>query len=225
MASVSLDSTLERPLLVAAIGGVAFSVLFAVHHLLQGRGPNSSTAAAVVAYNVDHQGALLASEVTVGLALLAFIAFIAPLVAVIWQAGQATLAVAVGIAGTGFLAMGLQSTAAETALVRVAGSHDLGAVDALNQLQGRTPVVWTVTALAATVSLAIVRTGLRWRWLGKSGLVLAGVFLLASISSLVGREVEGGYSLIGVGLFIVWMLAVSAGLWRSASTKPAPGAA
>jgi hypothetical protein len=40
---------------------------------------------------------------------------------------------------------------------------------------------------------------------------------LASIASLVGRGVEGGYSLIGVGLFIVWMLALAAGLWRTAS--------
>ena len=40
---------------------------------------------------------------------------------------------------------------------------------------------------------------------------------MASISSLVGRGVEGGYSLIGVGLFTLWMLALSAGLWRTAS--------
>jgi hypothetical protein len=96
--------------------------------------------------------------------------------------------------------------------------NEPGAVDALNQLQGRTPVVWGRCRPGHRVSLAILRAGLLWRWLGISGLVLAGIFLLASIASLVGRGVEGGYSLIGVGLFVVWMLAVSAGLWRTASS-------
>jgi hypothetical protein len=54
----------------------------------------------VVAYNVTHRGALLASEVAVGLALLAFIPFLAALVPLIWRAGQQSLAVAVGISGS-----------------------------------------------------------------------------------------------------------------------------
>ena len=96
------------------------------------------------------------------------------------------------VAGTVFVAMGFMSIAAETALVGVAGTNQPGAVDALNELQGRTPVVWTVAALVTMISLAILRVGLSWRWLGVSVLVLAMVFLLASITSLVGRGVEGG---------------------------------
>ncbi|HEX2075003.1 MAG TPA: hypothetical protein VHF92_14570 [Geodermatophilus sp.] len=82
-----------------------------------------------------------------------------------------------------------------------------------------------MTALATTISLATLRTGLVRRWLGIGGLVLAGIFLLASASSLVGRTVGGGYSLIGVGLFIVWMLALAACLWRAApaDTSAHPG--
>jgi hypothetical protein len=222
MAIVNLDSARASSLRLAAIGALIFSLLFLVHHVLQGTGPVSSSAADVAAYSVAHRGALLGSEVALAIGLLAFIAFLAPLVAAIWRAGQETAAVAVLVAGTVFLALGFMSTAAETALVGVADSNEPGAVDALNQLQGRTPVVWAVTALATTISLAILRTGLLWRWLGFSGLVLATVFLLASISSLVGRGVEGGYSLIGVGLFIVWMLALSAGLRRTASANTAP---
>jgi hypothetical protein len=196
---------------------MVFSLLFVVHHVLQGTGPVSSSAAEVAGYNVAHRGLLLAGEVALGFGLLVFIAFLAPLSVVIWRAGQETTAVAVLVAGTVFWATGFMSTAAETALVGVSDSNEPGAVDALNQLQGRTPVVWAVTALVTMISLAILRAGLLWRWLGISGLVLAGVFLLASIASLVGRGVEGGYSLIGVGLFIVWMLALAAGLWRTAS--------
>jgi hypothetical protein len=56
--------------------------------------------------------------------------------------------------------MGFASNAAETALIGVADSSQPAAVLVLNHLQGRTPVVWTITALVAAVSLAIQRTGL-----------------------------------------------------------------
>jgi hypothetical protein len=199
----------------AAIGGLAFTVLYLLHRLLQGTGPDSSTAAAVAAYNLAHRSALLASEVAVGLALLAFIPFLAALVPVIWRAGQQTLAVAVAISGGVFVAMGFVSNAAETALISVADSNQPAAVLALDQLQGRTPIVWAITALVTVVSLAIQRIGLVWRWLGVAGLAAAAIFLLGSIFSVLGRTPEGSSSLVGVGVFIVWMLVLSVGLWRS----------
>jgi hypothetical protein len=116
--------------------------------------------------------------------------------------------------------MGFISNAAETALIRVADANQPAAVPALNELQGRTPIVWTITALVAALSLAGWRTGLVRRWLGVAGLVAAAVFLLGSVFSVLGRTPEGGSSLVGVGLFIVWMLALSLSLWRT----PAPGA-
>jgi hypothetical protein len=219
-----LDRSPGQPLRTAAVGGLAFTVLYLVHRILQGTGPDSSTAAAVAAYTLTHRGVLLASEVAVGLALLAFIPFVAALVPVIWRAGQETLAVAVGISGGVFLAMGFVSNAAETALVGVADSNQPAAVLALDQLQGRTPVVWTITALVAVLSLAIQRTSLAWRWLGVVGVLAAVVFVLGSVFSVLGRTPEGNASLIGVGIFIVWMLVLSAGLWRTAasSTPPRP---
>ena len=39
-----------QPLRTAAIGGLTFTVLYVVHRLLQGTGPDSSGAAAVAAY-------------------------------------------------------------------------------------------------------------------------------------------------------------------------------
>jgi hypothetical protein len=214
-----LDRSPGRPLRTAAVGGLAFTVLYLVHRILQGTGPDSSTAAAVAAYTLTHRGVLLASEVAVGLALLAFIPFLAALVPVIWRAGQETLAVAVAISGGVFLAMGFVSNAAETALVGVADSNQPAAVLALDQLQGRTPVVWTITALVAVLSLAIQRTSLAWRWLGVVGVLAAVVFVLGSVFSVLGRTPEGNASLIGVGIFIVWMLVLSAGLWRTASQR------
>jgi hypothetical protein len=222
MASVNVDRSPGPALRTAAVGGLAFTVLYLAHRVLQGTGPGSATAAAVAAYNVAHRGVLLASEVAVGLALLAFIPFLAALVPVIWRAGQETVAVAVGVSGAVFLAMGFVSNAAETALVGVADGNQPAAVLALDQLQGRTPIVWTITALVAAVSLAVQRTGLVWRWLGVVGLAAAAVFLLGSVFSVLGRTPEGNGSLVGVGIFILWMLVLSAGLWRTASTSTTP---
>jgi hypothetical protein len=217
------DRSPGQPLRTAAISALAFTFVYLLHRLLQGPGPDSSAAAAVATYNLTHRGALAASEVAVGLALLAFITFLAGLVPVIWRAGQESLAVAVAISGGVFVAMGFVSNAAETALIWVADSNQPGAVLALDQLQGRTPVVWTITALVAALSLAIYRTGLVGRWLGVAGLVAAAVFLLGSIFSVLGPTPEGSSSLVGVGLFIVWMLALSAALWRAGSTSTTPG--
>lgn len=181
----------------------------------------SSTAAAVTAYQVAHRGLLLASEVAVGLTLLAFIPFLAALVPVIWRAGQEPLAVAVAISGGVFISMSFVSNAAETTLTGVADSNQPAAVLTLDQLQGRTPIVWTITALVAVLSLAIYRTGLVGRWLAVVGLVAAVGFLLGSVFSVLGRTPEGSSSLVGVGR-IVWMLLLSAAMWRTGSTSTTP---
>jgi hypothetical protein len=222
MTGGKLDRSPGRPLRTAAIAGLTFTVLYLVHRILQGTGPDSSAAVAVADYHLAHRSALLASEVAVGLALLAFIPFLAALVPLIWRAGQEPLAVAVAISGGVFVAMGFVSNAAETALIAVADSDQPAAVLALDQLQGRIPVVWAITALVAVLSLAIQRTSLVWRWLGSVGLVAAAIFLLGSVFSVLGRTPEGSSSLVGVGLFIGWMLVLSAGLWRSAASGTAP---
>lgn len=228
MTRVNIEGGPARPLRTAAVGALTFTGLYVVHRVLQGLGPSNSTAAVVAAYNVDHRGTLLASEVAVGLALLAFIPFAAALVPVVWRTGQTIVAIAVGVSAAAFVAMGFLSSAAETALIDVADSHENAAVLALNELQARTPIVWTSVALVAAVSLAIHRTGLVWRWLGMAGFIAAAIFLVGSILSTVGRTPEGNSSLFGVGLFIVWMLVLGVALLRAepngagaAQTSPA----
>jgi hypothetical protein len=110
MTGGNLDRSPGRPLRTAAIAGLTFTVLYLVHRILQGTGPDSSAPAAAADYHLAHRGALLASEVAVGLALLAFIPSLAALVPVIWRAGQETLAVAVAIGGGVFVAMALSPT-------------------------------------------------------------------------------------------------------------------
>lgn len=162
------------------------------------------------------------SEVAVGLALLAAIVFLAAFITAIRQAGQDVLANAVTVSGATLVAIGFLSLAAETALVGVADAGDESAVLVLNQLQGRTPIVWTIAALTAAVSLATLRTGLLPKWLSVTGLIAAGIFALGSIFSVFGRTAEGNSSLFGVGLFILWMLAVAGFLWRASGRVVLP---
>jgi hypothetical protein len=221
MTTATADTRSQR-LRLAAIGGLAFVVLYTVHRALQGGGPNSADPATVGAYQVAHHGALLASEIALGLALLAFLVFLAPLVPALWQEGQETIAVGLLAAGVLFVAMGLFATTAETALVAVADSNAPAAVSALNQLQGRVPNVLATAMLAATIALAALRARLLWRWLGSVSLVAAAVFLLGFIFSVVGSTPEGSSSVYGIGAFILWMLLVTIGLWRAAATDTRP---
>jgi hypothetical protein len=199
---------------VAALGAVAFDVLFVGHHLLQGFGPEGTSPAEIAAYNTSHATALLVSELLVGLALLAAIVFIAGLAAALRDAGQSAYATAVTVSGAVFVTIGFGSQAAETALVHVADQGDSSAVLALNELQGRTPVVWTIVALTASASWGARRAGLVPRWFGLAGLGAAAVFLLGSMFSTLGRASEGSSSLFGVGLFVLWMLVIAVLLWR-----------
>ena len=101
----------------------------------------------ISAFNVAYRSALLASEVAVGLALLAIIVFIAAFTSLIRQTGRDTLATAVTVSGAVFVALGFISQAAETALLGVADAGDQSALLALHHPQGRIPIVWTITAL------------------------------------------------------------------------------
>jgi hypothetical protein len=197
---------------LAAVGALGFTVLYLLHRVGQGLGPDDSSAAAVAAYQSSHRGALLASEVAVGLALLVFVAFPAGLVPVLWKDGQERSAVAVAVTSTLFVVLGFVSIAAETALANVS---EPAAVLALDQLQGRVPVVWGFTALAASTGWAVLRARLLWRWFGYASLVAAVVFLLGSVFSLLGATAEGRSSVYGIALSIVWTALLGVGLWRA----------
>jgi hypothetical protein len=223
MTMVNAEGADASRLRLAAIGGLAFVACYVTHRILQGGGPAAGDPGTVAAYQVAHRGALLTSEIALGLGLLAFLFFVCPLVPVLWRAGQETVAMAVLATGVLFIAMGLVSSTAETALVAVAGGNQPAAVDALNQLQGRVPNVLATAALAATVALAAFRAGLVWRWLGYVSAVAAAVFGLGFVFSVLGQTPEAGSSIFGIVAFILWMLLVTVGLWRAATRPAATG--
>jgi hypothetical protein len=204
---------------VAVAGDLGFVVLYLIHRLLQGTGPDGGDPASVASYNVEHRGALLASEIALGLGLLAFLLFIAPLGAVLWQAGHETTAAALLAVGAVFVALGLLSSTVETALVAVSDTNQPAAVDALNQVQARVPNVLATAALATVIALVALRAHLLWRWLGYASILTAVLSGLGYVFSVVGRTPEGQSSVYGIATFIVWMLLVLAALWRAAGKR------
>ena len=198
------------PLRLAGVSGLVFVVLFAAHRVLQGTGPADTSPAALATYFTEHGGAFLVSEALNGLGLLVFLLFLGAFVGALRHGRDQVAAAAVLASGAVFVAMGLVSDAAETALVRVADTGQLAAVVMLFQLQAQVPVIFAVTAFAAAASLAILTTRLLPRWLGVVSAAAAVFFLLGAMFSVApapeGTTPEGGASLIGEGVFVAWIL-------------------
>lgn len=203
----------------AASGATAFVVFYALHRLLQGAGPSSADPADVAGWIADQRGMLLASEFALGAAMLACFVFVAPLLAVLLGHGASVTAIAFGLAGGVFIAIGLVSVAAETALFAAEGSTPL-VIAALDGLQGRIPNVLAAAVLAASLAPAFLGRYVAWRWMGFASIVAAAVFALGFVFEVAGSAPESKGSIFGVAAFIVWMALVSAALWVSSARSP-----
>jgi hypothetical protein len=144
---------------VAGSAGLVFVASYLVHVVLQSPGPAGGSPATVAAYFDDHRTRMLLGEVINGIGLLAFVPFVAALVGPLQEAGERTGAMVVLVNGTVFAVLGLVSTAAETALVRVAGTGVGSGVLTLFELQAKVLIVFAVTAFTGASALALLRTG------------------------------------------------------------------
>ena len=199
----------------AAAGGAAFVVSYSAHRLLQGAGPEGTDAAAVSEWIVAQRGALLASEIALGVALLAFLGFVAPLVDVLQCEVGTLVAAGFAVAGAVFIAMGLVSNAAETALFSTDG-RELVAIEVLDGLQRRIPNVLAAAMLGGALAPAFLRGALAWRWVGFASVAAAALFFLGYVFGVVGSNPESGASVFGVAIFVIWMALVCTALWVTA---------
>jgi hypothetical protein len=200
---------------LAGGSGVLFVALFATHRVLQGGGPAAGSAEVISAYLTEHRGAWLLSQILNGLGLVMFMLFVVSLAGALRRTDGFLAAAGVIVSGSVFVALGMVSTAAETALLAVAGSGQPAAVLVLFELQARVPVVFAVAAFTAVTALAAWRGGLVPPWLGVIGLVAAGVFLIAAALSMLAPVGAGDSSPIGPALFAVWLLVLCGGLFRA----------
>ena len=200
---------------MAAAGGAAFVVCYSAHRLLQGAGPEATDPAAVSEWIVAQRGALLASEIALGIALLASLVFVAPLVDVLHGGVGTVAAVGFAVAGGVFIAMGLVSNAAETALFSTNGG-ELVAIEVLDGLQRRIPNVLAAAMLVGALAPAFLRRSLAWRWVGFASIVAAALFFLGYVFGVIGTSPESDASVFGVAIFVLWMALVCSALWATA---------
>ncbi len=198
---------------LAGGAGLVFAALYLAHVVLQSPGPADGSVDAVAAYFTEHRKELLLSEVLNGIGLIVFTLFLAAFVGPLRQAGEQLGASAVLVSGAAFVALGLVSTATETALIRVADAGERAAVLMLFELQAAVPVVFAVTAFASATALAVLKSRLLPRWLGVAGLGASAVFLIGAVLSIFGTA-EGESSPLGPALFLAWMLVLCIGLLR-----------
>lgn len=199
---------------MGGVAGLVFVAMYAAHVVLQRPGPADGSAATVAAFYIGHRGVLLLSEVLNGIGLLVFMLFLAAFTSSLRQIGEQVGQSAVLVSGTVFVTLGMVSTAAETALVRVADTGERAAVVALFELQAVIPIVLSVTAFTFASAFVALRTRLLPRWLGLVGLVASGLFLVGSVLSIFGNA-AGESSPFGPVLFLVWILLLCIGLLRA----------
>ena len=209
-----LDATHREPLHLAGGAGLVFAALYLAHVVLQSPGPADGSVITVTAYFSERRFELLLSEALNGIGLIVLVLFLAGLVGLLRQAGEHVGATAVLVSGTAFVALGLVSTAAETALVRVAAIGERAAMLMLFELQSTIPVVFAISAFTGTIALALLRTQQLPRWLGVAGLGASAVFLMGAVLSIFGTA-EGESSPLGPALFFAWMLVLCIGLLRA----------
>jgi hypothetical protein len=208
-----LDASQRGALRVAGGAGLVFAASYFAHVLLQSPGPADGSASTVAAYVSEHRIRVLLSEAINGIGLIAFVPFLAALVGSLQEPGERVGATAVLVSGTVFVVLGLVSTAAETAMVRVAKTGERAAVLTLFELQATVPIVFAVTAFTGATALALLRTRLLPRWLGIVGLAASAVFLLGAVLSIFGTA-ERESSPFGPLMFLAWMLLLCIGLFR-----------
>ncbi len=205
----------------AALGGVAFVVLNIAGSIAQGAPPASGdTNDEVLAWFVDKES---------GIKLMGFLGALS-IIGLLWwfgslwrrmaaaEGGNHRLSVValVGLGGSGVL------FATSTALLSAVAIQ----VDEIGADQARFLFVFSMTLLAmagaflvahlGAVNALALRSSLLPKWVSAVGLLSAALFLVSTLGATTDTDAVMFFGFIGFLVWAVWILAVSAHLWRTA---------
>jgi hypothetical protein len=210
------DTKLVR---LAALAGVAFFVLIVVQGpVLQGSTPTlTDSTTKIVNYFKNHQSDIKVAAVLYGLAMSAVLVWVSGASRALRKAEGGPGLTITAVAGVGLAAaMSVVSAALEAATaLRV---HDLGpgGTRTLFTLQQFTQagILFGLLVLIAATAAISMQHGLFGRWLNLASIVLVLVSVAGAIG--IGSASKGVQALTGValGLDSLWILVVSAHLWR-----------
>jgi hypothetical protein len=214
----------SRSMRSAAIAGVAFVVLNVAGTFAPGAPPASDASTAkIVSYFRDHSGGIKAQLLLGGLGIAALLWWFGALWEMLHRSEgeRPRLAIVAAISLVSGLTLALVSGAINAAAaIRVVNA------DTTHFLYSFSLVVIAAGGLAIGTSLfatcvVAYRTNIVPRWISSLGWVAALAFLVGSLGTVSDSSAVNGIGLVAFLVWCVWILAVSALMWRGTTAPDA----
>ena len=216
---------------LSAASGAVFVVALGIALFLPGQPPKADESSAQIAATIaDHRGALLASVFIAGIAAMLGLWFFATvrawLASVVPDAGRQFASAAFG---SGLLALALVLVGMLLfygAAYEVAGEGEAALVRGMTDAGNAAIALmkFPFALFVAAVSLAAYRQALFPRWFAFAGWGSAALLVVSAISLFAEGELTqfgGPLDLLGAGPAMLWVIALSVMLARSAAGEPA----
>jgi hypothetical protein len=205
-----------------ALGGVVFVVLVVVSAVIGGSPPKPTDSALKIAkYFRDNQDALKIGSYLNGIGLVVFLWFLATLFGRLRRAEGGSGRVS-GIALTGAV-VALTIATVANGITAYAVLHPLGSA---SSFQVATILFgyagFAIAVFVAATSIVVLRTSLLPRWLGWIGAVVALLWLVGAAAVSTENDTINGIGFVVFLLWAIWLLVVSALLYRATTAAPEP---
>ncbi len=210
---------------VAALSGVLFVALLAVHVGLQGDGVPSVTDSAetIVRYLVDHRTETQIGTYLQGLAMVAYLWFAGCL----WrflrpaEGGPGRLSIVAAVSTVGLVALiGIHIATLSTLALRADGAVNpqIVATGYLFAMVVLGLSAFPAAAVTGSVGLLALRSGALPRWFGRLSLASSALWLLAGVGAASEHDLWAGVGFVAFALWLAWTAIASILIYRRTPT-------
>lgn len=216
----------------AGATGIGFVVFWVIAAIVMGSPASyDDSGSSIVSWLQDNRRELLVGTILQGAAAIAYFWYLAALAARVREAGEARLGATLFGAG---LIVAAVSTVCSLTVASLAYGIEENTDGAIVKtfydlaLTGNPMIGWAAAAMALATAIATLRSGIFPSWFGWLSAAGAVWFVLGGVSW--ARDgffaVDGGVTMIGLIVFLAWVLVGSALLVQHAgATEPAPRSA
>lgn len=217
---------------VAGATGIVFVVLWVLAALVMGSPASyDDSGSSIVSWLQDNRREILVGTMLQGAAAVAYFWYLAALAARVREGGEARLGAT--LFGAGLVVAGISTVCSLITAGLAYGieqNTDAATVKTLYDLAlvGTPMIGWAAAALALATGVATLRTGVFPSWFGWLSMAGAAWFVLGGVA--FARDgflaVDGGATMVGLIVFLAWVLVGSGLLVQHASaSEPAPRSA
>ena len=214
---------------LAALSGIVFVAILLVHVALQGDGVPSATDSAdkIVRYLADHRTGIQIGTYLQGLAMVAYLWFVASLwrhvrpaegdpgrLSIVPVAAVAVLTALIGVHIATLTTLALRADAAVDSHVLATGYLFAMVVLGLS--------AFPCAALTGAVGVLALRTGVLPRWFGRLSLVAAALWLAAGAGAASEHDLWQGVGFAAFAVWLAWTAIASVLVYRRTPTVTSP---